>query len=157
VLVPGGGRGHDAILFAQHHYAVDLVDFAPEALDAALREAARQKITVHAYCRDFFDLPAVGYHQSAYDLLLEYTFFCAIDPGLRPRYSEAAAAMLKPGGLLAGLFFPLESDKPSPPFLVSEEEVRSLFQKDFDIRIEHPVQSVKPRMGREFLGLFRKK
>lgn len=157
VLVPGGGRGHDAILFAEKGYEVDLVDFAPRALEAALIEAARQKVTVFAYRQDFFDLPSLPYHAASYDIFLEYTFFCAIDPSLRERYVKAAAGLLRPGGWLVGLFFPLSTDKPGPPFVVSEDEVRKLFAPYFEITIEKPQESVKPRAGREFLALFRRK
>lgn len=157
VLVPGGGRGHDAVLFAQRKYEVDLVDFAPKALEASLVEASKHKVTVFAYCQNFFDLAKFPYHAESYDILLEYTFFCAIDPGLRKSYVAAAAALLKPGGWLVGLFFPLSSDKPSPPFVVSEKEIRDLFSENFEITMEKPQVSVKAREGREILGLFRKK
>ena len=157
VLVPGGGRGHDAVLFAERKYEVDLVDFAPLALEAALIEASRQKQAIFAYRQDFFDLPKLPYHAGSYDILLEYTMFCAIDPELRPAYAKAAAALLKPGGFLVGLFFPLEMHKPGPPFVVSEKEVRELFSPSFEITIEKPQLSIKARAGREFLGLFRRK
>lgn len=157
VLVPGGGRGHDAILFASRGYEVDLVDFAPQALEAALIEAAKRKVTIFAYRQDFFDLPSLPYHAGTYDIFLEYTFFCAIDPSLRERYVKAAATLLKPGGWLMGLFFPLTSDKPAPPFVVSEEEIRRIFAPYFEVTIEKPASSVKARAGRELLGLFRRK
>lgn len=157
VLIPGGGRGHDARLFAERHYEVDLVDFAPKALEAALIEAAEAKLTVFAYRRDFFDLPGTSYHQENYDLFLEYTFFCAIDPALRPKYVTTAAQLLKPGGTFVGLFFPTSIDKPGPPFQVSQEEVQKLFAPYFEVRFEKPAQSVGPRAGREFLGIFRRK
>ncbi|HEY8278574.1 MAG TPA: methyltransferase domain-containing protein [Bdellovibrionota bacterium] len=157
VLVPGGGRGHDAILFAERGFEVDLVDFAPDALRAALEEASRHKAAVYAYCQNFFDLPSLGYHQNSYDIVLEYTFFCAIDPAQRARYVKTVASLLKPKGWLVGLFFPLTIDKPGPPFQVSEAEVRELFGREFELTIEKPKKSVKPREGREFLGLFRKK
>lgn len=157
MLVPGGGRGHDAILLAERGYEVDLVDFAPLALEAALIEAAKRKATVFAYRQDFFELPALPYHAASYDIFLEYTFFCAIDPSQRERYVKAAATLLKPGGWLVGLFFPLNIDKPGPPFVVSEDEVRRLFAPFFEVTIEKPQESVKPRAGREFLGLFRRK
>ncbi len=157
VLVPGGGRGHDAILFAEKKYEVDLVDFAPQALEAALIEASRHKMTVFAYRQNFFDLPQLPYHAGSYDIMLEYTFFCAIDPKLRPAYAAAAAALLKPGGLLVGLFFPLSSDKAGPPYVVAEAEVRELFSPYFDVEILKPELSVKARSGREFLGMFKKK
>ncbi len=157
VLVPGGGRGHDALLFAEKGFEVDLVDFAPDALEAALIEASQRKLTVWAYRQDFFDLPAIAYHNASYDIFLEYTFFCAIDPALRARYVETAAALIKPGGWLLGLFFPLSTDKPGPPFVISEDEVRTLFSPYFELSIEKPAESVKARAGREFLGVFRRK
>jgi methyl halide transferase len=156
VLVPGGGRGHDAILFAQKGYEVDLVDFAPAALEAALITASQKKATIFAYRQDFFALPSLAYHHN-YDILLEYTFFCAIDPSLRMKYAEAAASMLRPGGWLVGLFFPLASDKPGPPFVVSRKEIESVFAPYFEMEFEEPRSSVKPRAGREILGVFRRK
>lgn len=157
VLIPGGGRGHDAVLFARHGYEVDLVDFADAALQAALNQAFLAKVNVHAYRQDFFALASLPYHVGRYDLLVEYTFFCAIDPALRARYVEAAAKLLRPGGQLVGLFFPLASDKEGPPFVVSREEVEALFRPYFELKIETPKESVKPRAGREFLGIFTRK
>ncbi len=157
VLVPGGGRGHDAILFSKQGFDVDLVDFAPSAIEEALRLASEQKAVVYAYCRDFFDLPTVGYHQASYDLLLEYTFFCAISPENRKRYAKTAFDLLKPGALFLGLFFPTSTDKAGPPFKVSREEIEEIFSPYFDLKFEEPVRSVKPREGREFLGIFRRK
>lgn len=156
VLVPGGGRGHDAIFLAKRGLKVDLVDFAPSALQSALAEANQAKVTINAYRRDFFELPESGYHQNSYDLFLEYTFYCAIDPSLRSNYARAAAKLLKPGGILLGLFFPLQTDKPGPPFQVSREEIEKLFSPYFELRFELPERSIKPRAMREIVGIFRK-
>lgn len=156
-IVPGGGRGHDALLLARHHFDVDLIDFAPTALLAAQEAASQEKLKINAFQRDFFDLPNTPYHCAAYDLFLEYTFFCAIDPSLRAKYVQVAAALLKPKGILLGLFFPLSTDKPGPPFLVSRKEVEDLFSPYFELNIEEPKLSVKPRQGREFLAMFQRK
>lgn len=156
-LVPGGGRGYDAVLLARYGLEVDLVDFAWAALTEALNHAREEGVTVHAFCQDFFQLPTLPYHRGQYDLLLEYTFFCAIDPALRVKYIETAAALLKPGALFVGLFFPLAHPNPGPPFTVSRSEVEPLFAKKFEITIEEPKRSVKPRAGNEFLGVFRRK
>lgn len=153
-LVPGGGRGHDAIWLAQRGMEVDLVDFAPSALRAALENASAVKAALFAYRQDFFALPTLAYHQNRYDLFLEYTFFCAIDPERRPDYVLAAKKLLKPGGKLVGLFFPLEMEKEGPPFVVSREEVERLFGPHFSLEFREPAASVKPRAGREFVGIF---
>lgn len=157
VLVPGGGRGYDAALLAQAGCEVHLVDFAPAALEAAKAEATRTDAAVRFHCRDFFELPDLSEHRGRYDVILEYTFYCAVDPQLRPAYARAAADLLRPGGLLAALFFPTAMDKEGPPFIVSREEVERLFAPYFELRFEAPQASVKPRAGREFLGLFRRK
>lgn len=156
-LVPGGGRGYDAIHLAQLGLEVDLVDFAPSALQAALELASQEKTTIYAYRENFFELPKRGYHQEAYDLILEYTFFCAIDPSLRKDYVSAVHRLLKPNGLFLGLFFPLSTDKEGPPFVVSKEEVEKLFSPYFQLEFMEPQESIKPRAGREFLGIFRKR
>jgi SAM-dependent methyltransferase len=151
-LVPGGGRGYDAVWLAKQGLEVDIVDFSPTALLATQELAFKEKVTVHAYNQDFFALPSHGYHQERYDLILEYTFFCAIDPKLRAQYVKAVASLLKPNGLFVGLFFPLQTDKAGPPFEVSREEVKLLFNPNFRFTTEEPKASVKPRAGREFLG-----
>lgn len=156
-IVPGGGRGHDAILLAKLGLDVHLVDFAPSALNAVLEEASRQKLTVLTYRQDFFRLPALAALQQSFDLFLEYTFYCAIDPALRADYARVAHGLLKPGGYLVGLFFPLKSGQPGPPFVVSREEIERDFAPYFELKFEEPEASVKPRAGRELLGIFRRR
>jgi len=155
-LVPGAGRGHDAILLAKNGWETSVVDLSAKAIEALLEEASKEKRNIFSYKIDFFDLPKIGFHQNRYDLILEYTFFCAIDPALRKEYGRAMRKLLKPGGLLVGLFFPLTHEGASPPFVVSKEEVRAVLE-GFEIIEESPRESVKPRAGREFLVFARKK
>ena len=156
-IIPGAGRGYDAIALAKAGLDVDIVDFAPTALCAAQELALQEKTRIYSYRLDAFDLGQQPYFQARYDLWLEYTFFCAIDPGLRKKYVELVCQLLKPGALFIGLFFPTSIDKEGPPFVVSQDEVEKLFSPYFELRFEKPQQSVKPRAGREFLGIFRKK
>lgn len=152
VLIPGGGRGHDAILLSKlKNISVDLVDFSPTALTMALEQCSLAKTAIHAYNQDFFELGNLPYHKNSYDYFLEYTFFCAIDPTLRAAYVETAAKLLKPGAKFVGLFFPLTTDKVGPPFLVSKEEIEKLFRPYFEFSLEEPKESVKARAGRELL------
>lgn len=94
--------------------------------------------------QDFFE------HQEHYDLIIEQTFFCAINPSLRQYYGEHMKALLKPKGKLVGLLFNdvLNTDK--PPFGGNIEEYQMLFSALFDIKLmETAYNSVKPRDGRE--------
>jgi len=156
-LIPGGGRGHDAILLAKAGLDAHLVDFSPLALTAVQEAASLDKVTVLTYRRDFFDLPQLAALQESFDLVLEYTFYCAIDPSLRAAYAKAMHTLLKPGGLLVGLFFPLEPVGEGPPFQVSKAEIEKDFTPYFELKFEEPKQSVKPRAGKEVLGIFRRK
>lgn len=156
-IVPGGGNGHDAILLAQHGLEVDLVDFAPAAINGALELASHARTVIHAFRQDFFELGSLPYHKNSYDYFLEYTFYCAIDPKLRETYVKTAAALVKSGGVFVGLFFPLTSEKEPPPFIITQDEVEKLFRPYFDFKIETPKESVKARAGREFLFIGKRK
>lgn len=157
ILVPGAGHGHDAVAFAKAGFTVSSVDLSPRATQALLINAAEEKTTVQCFREDYFDMPAQGYHQERYDRILEYTFFCAIDPSLRPRYVEASTKLLKPKGAIIGLFFPTDGRAGGPPFAVSRQEIEALFSPHFVLEISEPRRSVKPREGKEFLGIFHKR
>ena len=159
ILIPGAGRGYDSVLFAKHH-EVDILDFAPTALNAALELSHKEKAVIYAYRQNFFDLAHLPYHRNWYDLVLEYTFFCAIDPAFRKKYVETVNSCLKKGGIFLGLFFPTSftnTNHVPPPYLVSKKEVEELFSPYFDLEFSEPLQSIKARAGREFLGTFRKR
>jgi len=157
VIIPGGGRGYDAVELAKHGVVPYLVDFAPEPLKQTLERAAAEKVTVYTYRKDFFTLLDDSFHRGFYDAVLEYTFYCAIDPQLRAEYAQRAAELLRPHGLFVGLFFPTEMDREGPPFVVSEEDVRASFSPYFDITFERPKKSIGAREGREFLGILKKR
>jgi SAM-dependent methyltransferase len=128
MVVPGFGMGHDALLFARRGFRVVGFDFADYAVPAATAAAARQGIPPDRagfYAADIFALGPEW--DGGFDYALEYTCFCAIDPARRPEYARLLHRLLRPGGELLALFFPL-ADKPGgPPFAVREDEIRSLF------------------------------
>jgi methyl halide transferase len=60
----------------------------------------------HLLQADFFELnTGKGKHLPEFDLIVEQTFFCAIDPSLRKNYFKKVHQLLKPGGKLVGLLF----------------------------------------------------
>lgn len=157
VVVPGCGYGHDALMLARRGYKVTAVDFAPEPLDYLQQMARLAGLSVETLCCDVFELPQT--HAGMFDVVLEYTCYCAIDPRRRQEYARTIAALLKPNGIVAGLFFPLdEIERSEPPFTVHEEEIRQQFTAAGLVLLssEIPLESHPARAGREKLMLFRK-
>mgnify|MGYP001611932548 CR=1 FL=1 len=155
MIVLGAGRGHDALEFARHGFAVTAVDFAPEAV-REMRLASNLLAPVEVLPADIFDLPRAL--DGAFDYALEYVLFCAIDPARRADYADAVTRVLRPGGLFIDLAFPLDGRGGGPPFAVSVDEVLALFSaRGFVLRHrEMPADSVKPRRGVEELLIFQK-
>jgi len=89
-------------------------------------------------------------HSGSYDLILEQTLFCALEPNLRPKYAAKMFALLKPGGKLQGLLFNFTLTEVGPPFGGSTAEYRGYFAPFFNIKQLEPCHnSIKPRMGNE--------
>lgn len=159
ILVPGSGRGHDALFLAKLGFDVTAVDFAKQALDS-LRRRRRNLWIPAAKCRtlraDILHLPAKCH--ASFDIVVEHTCFCAIDPKLRDLYVSMARDVLVPGGLLLGLFYPFREGTQGPPFPVTELEIQMRFSVSFDLEfIETPASSVERRRGEERLILMRRK
>ncbi len=157
VCIIGSGRGYDAVVFAKRGFEVTVVDFAPSAIEAAQEEARKAGVAIDARQMDLFDLPETC--SGEFDYVLEQTCFCAIDPKRRREYEEVVWEILKPGGRLIGLWFPLDRMYLSegPPWSMSVTEIKSLFDERWQLeREEYPELSIKPRRGREKLMIFRK-
>jgi len=156
IAILGCGKGHDALLFDEHEYLVTAIDFAPSALAALRKQAKKSNVFIETLQIDIFNLPGKLLHK--FDYILEYVTYCAIDPGRRKEYIDNVSRLLKPGGILIGLFFPIDSREGGPPFSVDIAEIKSNLKKNFVLlREEIPQSSVKPRLGKEILMLWKKK
>jgi len=154
VVVLGAGRGHDAREFARHGFRVTAVDFAAHAV-VSMRRLADPQAPIDILQADIFTLPHTMDH--TFDVVLEYTCFCAINPARRGEYADLVARLIKPGGAYVALLFPLDQHKGGPPFAVSADEALSLFTaRGFHLlRRETPPDSVPQRRGLEELLIFR--
>ncbi len=157
LLVPGCGFGHDAVAFAQAGFEVTALDFAEEPLLYLQEHCASVGVQLRTLQRDVFtlswDMP------SSFDRIIEYTCYCAIDPSRRQEYITTLAEVLKPGGIMAGLFFPMdELERTAPPFTVHEDEIRHQCELAglVPMSSELPRESHPARAGRERLMIFRK-
>jgi SAM-dependent methyltransferase len=144
ILIPGCGKAWEAEALHEAGFThVFILDFAPEAL-AAFAERVAGFPKEHLLQGDFF------HHKGQYDLILEQTFFCAINRELRPDYVKQMLQLLAPGGLLAGLLFRTEFEREGPPFGGTPEEYRKLFESGFEIlKLELCKNSILPRLNNE--------
>lgn len=146
ILIPGSGRGHEAIYLRERGFLnVFLCDWAPGAFDYLLRDHPsypRELLLV----QDFFSLT------DKFDLILEQTFFCAIPRTLRPEYARKMASLLSENGMLTGLLFASEFEKPGPPFGGTRAEYISIFEPYLAVEyMELATNSIPPRLGNELL------
>lgn len=151
IIIPGCGNAYEAeYLFQNGFKNVYLVDLSPTALEHfSNRVPSFPK--VHLICDDFFN------HRGNYDLMIEQTFFCAIDPTLRNHYAEHTASILKQNGKLIGLLFNDTLNIDKPPFGGKMEEYLKCFAPYFNIHVmEKANNSIAPRMGRELFINFSK-
>jgi len=152
ILIPGAGNAYEAEFLHQLGFTDVYVADIAEAPLKALKQRVPDFPESHLLHQDFFEM------QDTFDLILEQTFFCAIDPKLRPSYAKKSAELLKSGGKLVGLLFDTIFEKPGPPFGGSAEEYRTYFEPYFHFRTFVPAyNSVKPRAGRELFMILEKK
>lgn len=143
ILIPGAGNGHEvSYLHKSGFNNVHVLDFAPLAIKTFLDKHPDFPVT-NAHTADFFEFTGT------FDLIIEQTLFCAIDPLLRSKYAEKSASLLRKGGKLVGLLFNRDFDG-GPPFGGNKTEYIETFTPFFkNISMEESYNSIEPRQGSE--------
>ena len=171
ILIPGCGNSYEAAWLLEHRFtSITLIDIS-EALTHRLRQvfAGTPDPPLQIITGDFFRLTG------QYDLIIEQTFFCALDPSLRESYIDHMHQLLRPGGKLAGLLFDRSFGGASslapprsfpllrsgitggPPFGGHEAEYHKLLEKKFRIKTLAPCyNSIAPRAGSELFFIAEK-
>lgn len=151
ILIPGSGNSYEAeYLHIQGFKNVFVVDIAKEPLEN-LKDRTPSFPDENLLQKDFFDL------EMKFDLIIEQTFFCALNIDFRQKYAEKMKDLLKPNGKLVGLFFNFELTQSGPPFGGSKLEYMDLFQPYFNIlKLENCYNSIAPRSGNELFFIFKK-
>lgn len=150
IAVLGAGRGHDALLFAEHGFEVAAFDFASSAIVAGQLAAQSRGLAVQFLQRDIFTLAAE--FENSFDYVLEHTCFCAIDPDQRPAYVKVVQSILRPGGKLIALFW-AHARPGGPPFGVTVPDLHQYFAPYFDfLSFDLAPDSVESRNGEEYLA-----
>jgi len=152
ILVPGSGRSYEAeYLHKKGFKKVTIIDFSTLALsEFANRVPSFPKNQLIE--GDFFE------HEGQYDLILEQTFFCAIDPSLRKDYVNHTSNLLNKNGKIVGVLFAEEFRNNNPPYGGTKEEYQKLFSTHYIIdKMEIAKNSIKERKGIELFISFKKK
>lgn len=154
ILIPGCGNAYEAeYLLKSGFNSVHVLDISEKLVeDLKTKLSSWLGNGLEIIHGDFFR------HKGEYDLIIEQTFFCAIDPSLRPEYAKKASGLLTKGGKLAGLLFNTQFEKEGPPFGGKKEEYLEYFKPYFDIKImEEAYNSIPPRKGKELFIILEKK
>ncbi|MBK6836483.1 MAG: methyltransferase domain-containing protein [Bacteroidetes bacterium] len=144
ILVPGAGNAYEVeYLFYIGFKNVFLLDIAEEPIENFKKRVPnfpKEQLIVG----DFFE------QKGQYDLIIEQTFFCALNPTLRKNYVSKMSELLKQNGKLIGLLFNIPLNDEKPPFGGNKEEYSKLFEPSLSIiEMEQAKNSIKPRENNE--------
>ncbi|XP_039067977.1 probable thiol methyltransferase 2 [Hibiscus syriacus] len=155
-LVPGCGTGYDVVAMAcPGRYVVGL-DISEECLKKA------KQMSCSVPNADYFTFLKEDFFSwrptDLFDLIFDYTFFCAIEPDMRPAWAQQVHNLLKPDGELISLMFPMDDHAGGPPYKVAIEDYEEvLHPMGFKaISIVDNELAIKGRKGREKLGRWKR-
>ncbi len=154
ILIPGAGNAYEAEYLVNNGFTnVFVCDYAAAPLQNLLKRCPKIK-PENLLQIDFFKM-----ENKKFDLIIEQTFFCAIDKSLRKEYFKKMYELLNANGKLVGLLFNDKLNEDHPPFGGTKEEYQEYFKDLFTPKVyETAYNSLKPRSGRElFINLIKPK
>ena len=151
ILIPGAGNSYEAEYLwkkgFKNVYLLDITKVPLANFKTRVPDFPEEQI-IHS---DFFKL------NDAFDLVIEQTFFCAINPNLRNDYAHKMNEIIKNNGKLVGLFFDFELTQQGPPFGGCKREYINTFSKYFKIKtLKTALNSIKSRHNKELFFIFEK-
>jgi thiopurine S-methyltransferase len=147
VFVPLAGKSLDIAWFASQGYRVLAIELSQLAVDQFIQEHGllpeesesrygRHYVagTVEIIRGDVFALDAEALADCS--VVFDRAALIALPPDLRQRYAREVYSLLPPGcrGLLITLEYP-QHEKQGPPFSVTENEVRELYEPDWHVEV----------------------
>jgi SAM-dependent methyltransferase len=139
ILIPGCGRGHEAIELAKAGFEVTAIDFAPAAVEHLRNEFTRLGLAGSVIQTDVFSFC----EPNPFDAIYEQTCLCAIHPDQWQTYQQLLACWLRPLGSLHALFMQ-SGQSHQPPFTCDVEAMRNLFCEPNWIWTTEPTQVPHP-------------
>lgn len=150
ILIPGCGNAYEGQeLYENGFKNITLLDISQNAIDSAKKK--HPELPDRFFVKDdFFQ------HEEKYELILEQTFFCAIDPKRREEYINKIYNLLVPNGLFVGILFDKDFED-GPPYGGSKEEYEKLIESKFKlIKMEKNFDSIPQRTDSEVFFIARK-
>jgi methyl halide transferase len=143
ILIPGAGNAYEAIYAFQTGFTnVHILDFAFEPLEN-FRKACPDFPNSQIHQKDFFEF------SGKFDLIIEQTFFCALQPCRRGDYARHCYDLLNLGGKVVGVLFDRDFEG-GPPFGGNSSEYYAVFSEVFtEVSIEPCYNSIPQRKGAE--------
>jgi len=161
ILVPGCGRGYDAIAIASMLDCRAIgIDVSPAAIEAATVQLKASKTpslgSVIFNTADFFTYTVPDIER--FDLIYDYTFFCAIAPQLRDAWGKQVSKLTKAGAYLITLVYPMDGPREGgPPYSLNVDMyVDALGSQWIKVLDKAPDESSLDHIGRERLVIWRK-
>ncbi|KMZ69524.1 Thiopurine S-methyltransferase [Zostera marina] len=157
IFVPGCGTGYDVVAMAGPDRYVVGMDISETCVRKSQELfSGSPNVNYFTFLQgDFFKWNP----EDKFDLIFDYTFFCAIDPSMRKAWGQKMRDILNPDGELIALMFPLDNFPGGPPFALSVSDYEDvLIPLGFNaLCIEDNAMAIPPRMGREKLGRWTKR
>ncbi|NMM29138.1 MAG: methyltransferase domain-containing protein [Glaciimonas sp.] len=143
VLIPGCGSAYEVAYLSEAGWDVTAIDFSPAAVGAARAVLGQWAARVEQ--ADFFTFTP----QKTPDIIYERAFLCALPPRTHAAIAARWAALLPPGGLLAGFFYFDDAPK-GPPFGIAAAQLDALLLPYFERIDDRPViDSITAFAGKE--------
>ncbi|TBU33212.1 thiol methyltransferase 1 [Dichomitus squalens] len=147
-LVPGCGKGYDAICIAE---GLGIETIGTDISETALKQAEDYTRSTGTTANVRYEVADFFAMKEQYDLVYDYTFFVAILPPRRPEWGRKMAEIVKPGGYLICLVFPiLDPTDTGPPFFVRPEHYDEVLGDGWEkVLDEVPKISMESHVGKE--------
>ncbi|KAG0338767.1 hypothetical protein BG004_007090 [Podila humilis] len=157
VLVPGCGRGVDVFYLGNPNRKAYGLDISPIAVQQC--KDIRTKKGIPESQAEFIDGDFFNFETptGGFQLIYDYTFFCAIPPELRTAWGARMAEITSKDGILITLMFPIGTHTTGPPFAVSVDSYHSVLDSNFDCLLVDDCTSIEARAGKEKIGIWRRK
>ena len=157
ILIPGCGISQDVLYLSKSGFNIYACDFSDTAIQTLSIYNKENNTNINLIHSDFFNLK--DEYSSFFDYILEYTFYCAINPNKRLLYVKNCNILLKNKGMLIGIMLPIGNDTvaSNPPFSVTLNELKDNFSSYFILEKLYPNNlSIQKRQGLEYIVKYKK-